>query len=131
MSGKLITQVIGEIRGGVFVNHASKELSELVERCQLAGMKGKITIELELVPSGKENRIFTVNPKLSVKKPPMPETQDSATFFAVRGDLVRDDPDQGKLGIRAAEEPETRSENKPRRSADGPISITGGIGNGF
>lgn len=106
MSGKLITQVFAEIRGGVFVNEASKELSALVERCQLSGRKGKITVELEIAPSGKDNRIMTVTPKLSVKRPPMPETQDAATFFAVRGDLVRDDPDHKTLGLRAVDSDE-------------------------
>lgn len=130
MSGKLITQVIGEIRGGVFVNNASKELSELVERCQLSGLKGKITVELEITPSGTGNRIMTVTPKLTVKKPPMPETQDAATFFAVRGDLVRDDPDQKTLGLRAVNETESDAGTVGQRRADGPISAVG-VSKGF
>lgn len=124
MAGKLFTQVFGEIRGGVFVNNASAELSALVERCQISGLKGKFSVELTIEPSGKDNRIMTITPKLTVKKPPMPETQDAATFFAVRGDLLRDDPEQRKLGLRAADE-NGEAGIVGRHRDEGPISVTG------
>lgn len=97
MAGKLITQVLAEIRGGVFVNEASKELGELVERIRDSGKKGSITLTLEIAPSGKDNRIMTVKPKLGVKKPAAPETDEASIFYANRGDLVRDDPEQRTL----------------------------------
>lgn len=105
MAGKLITQVLAEIRGGVFVNEASKELSELVERIRDSGKKGSITLTLEIAPSGKDNRIMTVKPKLAMKKPPAPETDEASIFYASRGDLVRDDPVQRTLPyVRSADE---------------------------
>lgn len=94
---KLITQILAEIRGGVFVNEASKELTELVDRLAQSGKKGSIAITLEITPSGRDNRIMTVKPKLSVKKPAAPETDEASVFFASRGDLVRDDPEQRKM----------------------------------
>ncbi|MES2347012.1 MAG: hypothetical protein V4641_05510 [Pseudomonadota bacterium] len=97
MAGKLITQVLAELRGGVFANHASDELSKLVERIQESGKKGSITITLEVTPHGKNNREMHVLPKLGIKAPPAPDTTEAGIFYAVRGDLVRDDPDQAKL----------------------------------
>ena len=105
MAGKLITQILAEIRGGVFVNEASKELGELVERIRDSGKNGSITLTLEIAPSGKDNRIMTVKPKLGVKKPPAPETDEASIFYANRGDLVRDDPEQRTLPhVRSADE---------------------------
>ena len=97
MAGKLITQVFGELQGGLFVKQASAELNELVDRVRETGKKGSISVTIEITPSGKENRIMTVKPKLTVKKPPAPETDNASVFFAVRGDLVRDDPEQRQL----------------------------------
>lgn len=115
---KLITQVLAEIRGGVFVNEASKELGELVERIRDSGKKGAITITLEIAPSGKDNRIMTVKPKLALKKPAAPETDEASIFYAQRGDLVRDDPEQRKLpGIRSADD---ESKAQFERSDEGP-----------
>lgn len=97
MAGKLITQVLAELRGGVFANAASDELSKLVERIQESGKKGSIAITLEIVPHGKNNREMHVMPKLAVKAPALPDTTEAGIFFAVRGDLVRDDPDQVQM----------------------------------
>lgn len=102
MSGKLITQVLGEIRGGVFARAASDELSSLVERIQETGQKGSITITLNIEPHGKTNREMHVTPKIAVKKPAAPDTQEAGIFYVVRGDLVRDDPDQEKLPFGAS-----------------------------
>ena len=110
MSGKLITQVLGEIRGGVFARAASDELSALVERIQETGQKGAITLTLTIEPHGQSNREMHVTPKLTVKKPPAADTQEAGIFYAVRGDLVRDDPDQERLpfGSRKGAETATR-----------------------
>lgn len=96
---KPLTEVIATIRGGVFNNAASAELKELVERVQESGKAGSITITLTLSPHGKGNREIHVTPKLSTKKPASPDTQEPGIFYAVRGDLVRDDPDQQKLPL--------------------------------
>lgn len=97
MSGKPITDVMREIRGGVFANEASAQFSELVARIQESGRKGSITITLDVTPSGAHNRMMTVQPSIKLKMPAKPETMEPSIFFAVRGDLVRDDPDQKKL----------------------------------
>lgn len=106
---KPITDVISTLRGGVFNNAASAELKDLVERVQEAGKPGSITITLTLSPHGKGNREIHVTPKLSTKKPAAPDTQEAGIFYAVRGDLVRDDPDQRKLPLEEAREARERS----------------------
>lgn len=97
MAGKLLTQVLAELRGGVFVNAASRELSEVVEAIQESGKPGSLTITLKITPHGKNNREMHVTPALATKKPAAPDTTEAGIFYAVRGDLVRDDPDQAKL----------------------------------
>lgn len=117
MAGKLITQVLAELRGGVFANHASDELSKLVERIQESGKKGSITITLEVSPHGKNNREMHVLPKLGIKAPPAPDTTEAGIFFAVRGDLVRDDPDQKQIPFGA--------KNVTRVAGDQPEAAAG------
>ena len=40
-----------------------------------------------------------------MKKPPAPETDEASIFYASRGDLVRDDPEQRTLPhVRSADE---------------------------
>jgi hypothetical protein len=98
---KPVTDVMREIRGGVFANECSDQLSELVQRCYESGRKGKITITLEVVPKpGSSNRMMTVKPSVKTTLPPRPDTDEASIFYAVRGDLVRDDPDQKKLAFK-------------------------------
>ncbi len=101
---KPLSNILALIRGGVFDNHAGEELRDLVQRCQESGKSGTITVTISLSPKGRDNREMEVTPKLSVKKPPAAFTQEAGTFFAQRGELLRDDPDQEKLPLEQARE---------------------------
>lgn len=94
---KPITDVLREIRGGVFVQEASEQLEAAVLRSQESGQASELTIKIKIKPSGANNRIMTVQPSVTSKLPAKPETQEASVFFADRGSLVRDDPEQKKL----------------------------------
>ena len=115
--GKPVTDVIRDLRGGLFVANATEELAALVERIQDSGKKGSLTITLELTPSGKGNRIMHVKPKLTVKMPPKPDTDEAAIFYVERGQLLRDDPNQTKLDL------DKRREEKLSASGGSPSEV--------
>jgi len=121
MAGKPITNVLGEIRGGVFANEVSQQLSDLVERIQESGKKGKISITLELIPSGSQNRIITVKPACVLKMPAKPEVEEPTVFFAQRGDLLRQDPNQGKLEL------DRMREERDAAQAAGVLPVAAGV----
>lgn len=104
MSGKRFSQVLAEIRGGLVETELSAQLNELVERVQESGKEGTITFQLKLSPHGRSNREIHVSTKINTKMPPKPDMEEPSIFFAVRGDLVRHDPDQANLfGPRSVE----------------------------
>lgn len=97
---KRFNQVLSECRGGLVELDLSQKLSDLVTACQVAGKKGTLSLTLTVDPHGKDNREMHVAVKSSVKAPAAPDMEERSIFFAVRGDLLRDDPDQKTLGLR-------------------------------
>lgn len=110
---KKITQILGEIRGGVFVNEATDALAQAVERCQETGKAATLTITIKLEPHGRDGREMHVRPKLGLKLPARPDTEDAGIFFVDRGNLVREDPRQaGMFGGPRAVEDEDRADGR-------------------
>lgn len=117
---KKITQVLGEIRGGMFVNEATEALRQAVERCQESGKKATLTISITLEPHGRDGREMHVKPKLAVKLPARPDTEDAGIFYVERGNLVREDPRQaGMFGPRAVDLEGEADGRSPAESAAG------------
>lgn len=116
---KPISSLLALIRGGVFDKHAGEEIKDLVTRCQESGKPGTATITLTFSPGGRDNREFEIMPKLAIKKPAAPFTQEAGTFYAQRGELLRDDPDQEKLPL------ETAREERNARLSDGTAATVG------
>ncbi len=105
---KLFSQTLAEMRGGMVERELTDELRKLVERVQDTGHKGAITLTLTLTPKGRQNREIHVGAKVAIKTPPNIDLSEPSIFFGVRGDLVRDDPEQGDMFRRG-----------PREVADG------------
>lgn len=95
--GKSVTQVIAEHRGGVIANAMNDALSQLVERVQESGKKGKLNIQLSLSPHGRANKELHVRVSFTTTLPPPADHNDESIWFGVRGELQRDDPDQREL----------------------------------
>lgn len=116
--GKTLTQVLAEARGGLVANELDDALRQAVERSQESGLKSSITVTLTLEPHGKDNKEMHVGVKFAAKLPAKPGLDEKSIFFAVRGGLVRDDPDQESLfrGPRAVEKADGSSpaeQNQP------------------
>lgn len=105
---KLFSQVLAELRGGQVERELTDELRKLVERVQDTGSKGAVTLTVTLTPKGRGNREVHVGAKIAIKTPPSVDLSEPSIFFGVRGDLVRDDPEQADLFNRG-----------PRLAADG------------
>ncbi|MBP8177212.1 MAG: hypothetical protein KAX77_05540 [Xanthomonadales bacterium] len=88
----LFTQTLSAIAGGLFVRQVEDELKALVEAIQESGKSGTLTLKLKLRPHGRGNREIHVDADVRSIAPPTPT--DSTIFFAQRGQLLRDDPDQ-------------------------------------
>lgn len=97
MAGKHFTQTLAEIRGGLVEAELSEQLNALVERIQETGKAGTISLQLKISPHGKGNREMHVQAKIATNMPAKPDMDEPSVFFAVRGDLVRDDPEQRSL----------------------------------
>lgn len=95
--GKHITQVIAEHRGGLVSRTLDEALKEAVEAAQDTGQKAEITIKLRITPHGKGNREAHLRITHTSKLPAPSEQQDESIWFAVRGHLQREDPDQTEL----------------------------------
>jgi hypothetical protein len=95
--GKTVTQVIAEHRGGVIANALDEAMSQLVERVQESGKKGKLNITLQLSPHGRANKELHVRVSFTSTLPPPADHADESIWFGVRGELQRDDPDQREL----------------------------------
>ncbi len=98
---------IRSLRGGLVLKDLERQLEQVINGVQDAGKKGTVTLTLTLEPHGKENKEIHVKAKAVAKAPPAPGLDDASIFFAVRGSLVRDDPEQKPLGLRGVSNDES------------------------
>lgn len=99
-----VTELIRTLRGGLVSRDATRQLEQLVNAVQDAGKKGTMTITLTVEPHGKENREMHVSAKVKTVAPQSPDLNEKSIFFAVRGQLVRDDPQQTTMpGLEAVD----------------------------
>lgn len=110
--GKTVTQLIAEHRGGLINRTLDDAMKQAVEAVQDTGQRAEITIKLRITPHGKGNREAHQRITHTSKLPPPAEQQDESIWFAVRGHLQREDPDQRELfgpkGVDAEENPAPR-----------------------
>lgn len=93
--GKQFTQILNELRGGLVQSELTRDLRELIEAIQESGRGGSLTLTLKFKPHGARNREVHVTAAHTIKKPPKPDMDGASIFFAQRGNLLRDDPEQG------------------------------------
>lgn len=113
------SRVLNDLRGGLVAIQLSKELERLIESCQENGGKGKLTLTLDLTPKGKQNREIHVVAKVAVKAPTNPDLEERSIFYAQRGQLTRNDPDQHTIpGLRGVDnsDPHAADNDDERRT---------------
>lgn len=86
---------IAEMEMGSLLPRLSEDLNALVKAVRAEGRKGKLTLELEIKPSGANGQVkITSDVKV---KAPQPEKGESIFFSTEHGQLMRQDPRQREL----------------------------------
>lgn len=88
-------------RNGSLLNDVAAGVRAVIEAVQLAGKAGKITITFALIPSGTTGGII-IEDDVKVTLPKAPK-QQSLFFADENGQLVRNDPRQRELPLRAVQ----------------------------
>lgn len=94
--GRLITDILRDVRGGKAVAQATALLTELVQAVDETGKSGEVTIKIKVAPEegGGAQKILTVECKM---KKPLAEIPKGIFFSNADGDLLRTDPNQKEM----------------------------------
>lgn len=92
-----VPELIRSLRGGLVSRDLDRQLTQVIEACQDAGKKGTLTIKLTFDPHGRENKEMHVTAKTTISAPANPDLLEPAIYFAVRGQLVKDSPEQASM----------------------------------
>jgi len=106
INGKPFTDTLGEIEGGQILRDLTEALRNVTHAVRETRKKGKLTLTIELVPTGRGS----IEAHADYKAVEPEHDRPSTTFFvAPDGTLMRDDPNQPRLPLRevkgAANEP--------------------------
>ena len=106
---KLFIQTLAEINAGKLVEELTDQLAELVQHCSATGKVGSLTLKLKLKPAKGSAAVIHLEHDVSVK---IPEFERPADFFFVGkgNDLLREDPRQQKLDLKAVPVRQTAAE---------------------
>ena len=91
---------IGRIDGGLPVEVADACLRDVIQAVQRTGKKGTVTVTLEVAPNGEMG--FAASAKVTAKAPQINFGQ-SFFFMDRAGDLTRESPTMGELGLMGGE----------------------------
>jgi len=98
---KPFSDVLREIQDGGFVDELTQKLYEMVQAVREVRKPGVMTIKLGFEPTGKGT--ITLHTKVEVKVP-QHENIPTTFFLTPENTLLRDDPLQEKLPLRAVED---------------------------
>jgi len=101
---------LAEMNRGRFILECGSQLSQLCDAVINTSGKGKLTLTLEVAPSGiKDGRVnqVEIRPVIRIVRPE--PNQGRSIFFIVDGKLTRDDPDQMDIDY---DSPARREANK-------------------
>jgi hypothetical protein len=95
------TAVLGDLPGDQFQN-INDQLGEVIRAAMATGKPGSLTVKLKITPAGVNSVQLGCDVKSSVPVKPIPPS----IFFVVNEDsLVRNNPDQGQLPLKAVDTP--------------------------
>lgn len=92
--------LVNGLRRGKVETELMEQVRQIVAACKRNGGKGSLTLQLNFVPHGSGNKEIYIHPKISTKLPANTDITEATTFYATdNGNLVTDDPDQGRLEL--------------------------------
>lgn len=108
-----ITDTLGALRRGQFIEELSTEMGSLVDAVRSTGRKGTLTVTLTVAPASKgDDTTLTVADEIKVR-PPQPARGETIMYATADGALTRRDPRQMDIDdLRVVGEP-----TAPSRSA--------------
>lgn len=95
--GKPITDTLGEIENGQFLRDLTRELRKITNAVSDTRKVGKLTISLEIKPTGRAT--VEIAAKYDAKAPEH-DRPTTVFFLTDGGTLLRDDPTQERLPFR-------------------------------
>jgi hypothetical protein len=100
--GEPFSDTLREIENGRFVDDLTRDLRKIVNAALETRKDGSLAITLKVSPTGRGAIEVSATHKASIPE----HSRSKTTFFATpEGTLMRDDPRQEKLPLRAVEEP--------------------------
>ncbi len=106
---RTFTQVLADLPGGRTVDELSEQLAAVVLAVAKANKKGSLTLTLEILPNA--DNMVVIRDQIKTKVPLL-DRGTAHFYFDEEGSLLKDNPKQGKLPLRAVE---TASKEPPRR----------------
>lgn len=91
---------LGRIDGGLPIETADQKLRDVIGAVQRTGKKGTVAITLEIAPNGEMG--FAASAKVTAKAP-LIDFGQSFFFMGRNGDLTRESPAMGQLGLMTGE----------------------------
>lgn len=98
------SQHLAYLERGALDAVATEKLRELVAAVMATGKKGSLTLKLELSKDNNTDTVVRVRGEVSTKIPAF-DRPNSYLFGTFDGDLLRNDPEQGRLSLGPVEVP--------------------------
>lgn len=104
---RLFTDALRDMRNGRTVTELTEELAALIAKVKETGRPGELTLKLKVRPASKssEVKMVTVEDFVTTKLPAMVKGE-SVFWTTDDNSLSVDNPEQRKLDLRVAGEPE-------------------------
>ena len=103
-------QTLQNLRSGFAANELSEKLQELVSGVRLTGRSGELVLRVKVKPASQgDTTALMVSDEISVR---MPKVKNAETIFFAGDDnsLLRSDPRQKELPLRAIEGGQVKAE---------------------
>ena len=101
--GQSILHLLSQIRGGAALEYAGEELSLVAEACRQTGLKGSVTITIEITPDKGDPTILELRPSIKSKLPQRPFGRGIMFYDDASGELTREDPRQLEMKLEREE----------------------------
>lgn len=102
IDGRPLTDVIGDLEGGSFLREVTSEMYEVMRAVRETRKPGKITIVLDVKPTGRGSVEVAAT---HTEKVPEHDRPSTTFFLTPDGTPVRNDPDQLQMPLREVETP--------------------------